>query len=54
LNNFRAVYDYRVDTLKGEKEPLMDHLKNMENNVKIMFDELLDEAHSQKRIESKI
>lgn len=30
LQNFQKVYDYRVNTLKDEREPLMDHLKNME------------------------
>lgn len=32
LQNFRAVYDYRVTTLKDERTPLLDHLENMDVN----------------------
>lgn len=30
LQNFQKVYDYRVTTLKEERQPLKDHLTNME------------------------
>lgn len=30
LQNFQKVYDYRVTTLKDERQPLLDHLQNMD------------------------
>lgn len=44
LQNFQKVYDYRVSTLKEEKEPLMGHLKNMDKHVRNLYNELIDEA----------
>eukprot|EP00825_Cyclidium_porcatum_P006255 TRINITY_DN13091_c0_g1_i1.p1 TRINITY_DN13091_c0_g1~~TRINITY_DN13091_c0_g1_i1.p1 ORF type:complete len:203 (+),score=35.47 TRINITY_DN13091_c0_g1_i1:185-793(+) len=50
LQNFQKVYDYRVNTLKEEKQPLKDHLHNMEQHVKFLYKELLDEASRNKKI----
>jgi hypothetical protein len=30
--------------LKDEREPLMDHLKNMDKHVKNLYNELIEEA----------
>jgi len=38
------VYDYRVNTLKDEREPLLEHLKNMDKHVKNLYNELIEEA----------
>ncbi|CAD8184741.1 unnamed protein product [Paramecium pentaurelia] len=54
LQNFQKVYDYRVNTLKDEREPLMDHLKNMEKHVKNLYNELIEESGlKQSRIEEE-
>jgi predicted RNase H-like nuclease (RuvC/YqgF family) len=44
LQNFQKVYDYRVNTLKEEREPLLEHLKNMDKHVKNLYNELIEEA----------
>ncbi|CAK85760.1 unnamed protein product (macronuclear) [Paramecium tetraurelia] len=54
LQNFQKVYDYRVNTLKDERENLMDHLKTMEKHVKNLYNELLEESGlKQSRIEEE-
>lgn len=53
LQNFRSVYDYRVNNLKEERGPLMDHLQSMDKHVKTMYKELLDEAASYRKLNQK-
>lgn len=50
LQNFKAVYDYRVTTLVDEKQPLMQHYQQLDQNVKVMYKELIDESEAQKKI----
>ena len=54
LQNFQKVYDYRVGTLKDERQPLKDHLFNMDKHVKNMYKELLDEAGMNKKYDKDI
>ncbi|KAL4489496.1 hypothetical protein ABPG72_002792 [Tetrahymena utriculariae] len=54
LQNFKTVYDYQVTSLKEERSPLIDHLKNMEKNVRVMYKELLDESEASKKINTKL
>ena len=54
LQNFRAVYDYRVNTLLEEKQPLSEHLVHLEQNVKVMYKELNDESEAQKKINDNL
>lgn len=54
LQNFRAVYDYRVNTLLDEKQPLTDHYTTLDHNVKIMYRELIDESEADKKIKNSL
>jgi peptidoglycan hydrolase CwlO-like protein len=40
--------------LKDERGPLLDHLKQIDNHVRAMYKELLDEAAANKRLEQSI
>lgn len=51
LQNFKSVFDHRVNLLKEERGPLLDHLKSIDNHVRAMYKELLDEAAANKRLE---
>ncbi|KRX00028.1 WD40-repeat-containing domain [Pseudocohnilembus persalinus] len=51
LLNFQKVYDYRMNTLQEERQPLIDHLSNMEKHVKNLYKELLDEASQNKQFD---
>jgi chromosome segregation ATPase len=54
LQNFRSVYDYRMSTLMEEKEPLTNHLGQLDDNVKSIFKELIDEAEANKKIDQNL
>eukprot|EP00828_Plagiopyla_frontata_P042061 TRINITY_DN6187_c0_g1_i5.p1 TRINITY_DN6187_c0_g1~~TRINITY_DN6187_c0_g1_i5.p1 ORF type:complete len:477 (-),score=71.57 TRINITY_DN6187_c0_g1_i5:94-1524(-) len=54
LQNFRQVYDYRVNLLKDERGPLLEHLENMDKHVKLLYKELLDEAASNKKLDERL
>ncbi|KAL4462030.1 hypothetical protein ABPG74_000875 [Tetrahymena malaccensis] len=54
LQNFQKVYDYQVTTLKDERLPLKEHLTNMEKHVKNLYNELLEEAGTNKKIDKDI
>lgn len=45
------MYDYQVNTLKDERLPLKDHLINQEKNVKSLYNELLEVAGTNKKID---
>lgn len=53
LQNFQKVYDYRVNTLKEEREPLLEHLKNMDKHVKNLYNELIQEAGLKQQYEQE-
>lgn len=40
-----------MNTLKDERMPLKDHLHNMERHVKNLYNELLEEAGTNKKID---
>ena len=60
LQNFKSVFDHRVNLLKEERGPLLEHLKSidvlflLQNHVRAMYKELLDEAAANKRLEQSI
>ena len=54
LQNFKSVYDYQVSTLKEAHEPLTDYVKNLEQHIKTMYNELLSEAEASKQLEESI
>eukprot|EP00330_Aristerostoma_sp_ATCC50986_P003187 CAMPEP_0114596374 /NCGR_PEP_ID=MMETSP0125-20121206/18358_1 /TAXON_ID=485358 ORGANISM="Aristerostoma sp., Strain ATCC 50986" /NCGR_SAMPLE_ID=MMETSP0125 /ASSEMBLY_ACC=CAM_ASM_000245 /LENGTH=85 /DNA_ID=CAMNT_0001799269 /DNA_START=434 /DNA_END=691 /DNA_ORIENTATION=+ len=54
LQNFRSVYDHRVNSLNEEHGPLVKHLENMESHIKTIYKELLDEANSQKKLRDQL
>ncbi|EGR28381.1 WD repeat protein [Ichthyophthirius multifiliis] len=54
LQNFQKVYDYQVNTLKDERQPLKEHLLNMEKHVKNLYNELLEESGANKNIDKDI
>lgn len=54
MQNFRSVYDHRVNTLNDEHGPLVEYLENMEKHIKTIYKELLDEANSNKRLREQI
>ena len=47
------MYDYRVNTLKEEREPLLEHLKNMDKHVKNLYNELIEEAGLKQQYEQE-
>lgn len=54
LQNYKSVYDYQVNTLKEEHEPLSEYNNNLDKHVKTMYHELLTEADSTKALEENI
>lgn len=50
LQNFQKVYDYQVNSLKDERMPLKNHVHNMERHVKNLYNEVLEEAGTNKTL----
>ncbi|CAD8104965.1 unnamed protein product [Paramecium primaurelia] len=54
LQNFKNVNSYRLQSLQEQKAPLQEHLQDLDQNVKIMYQELTDEAEAEKNLENLI
>lgn len=54
LQNYKSVYDYQVNTLKDEHEPLNDYSSTLDRHVKRMYNELLSEADSHKALVNNV
>merc|ERR1719181_75480 len=52
LDNFRFVLDHRLQQLTEEKGPITQHIEQLEKHIRDMYDELVQEYHNKKQIDS--
>lgn len=48
LDNFRYVLDGKIEELMTERGPVNDHISKLENHIKDMYDELVNEFYEKK------
>jgi chromosome segregation ATPase len=54
LENFRFVIDHKIRSLKDEKIPMEQQIKNLEQHIKQMYQELLEESDKKKDLMKKL
>lgn len=54
LENFRFVLDHKIRSLKDEKIPMEQQIKNLEKHIKDMYTELLEECEKKKDLMVKL
>lgn len=50
LQNFKNVNSYQLSSLQEQRSPLLDHLNELDSSVKVMYQELTDEAEAEKNL----
>ncbi len=53
LDNLKCILDYKIETLTGEKEPLEDQIKRLEQQVQKMHQDLEREAELKKKLDEE-
>lgn len=48
LENFRVVLDHRQQQLNAEKGPITEHIVGLENHIRTMYEELVEEFEAKK------
>jgi hypothetical protein len=48
LENFRVVLDHRQQQLNAEKGPITEHIVGLENHIRTMYEELVEEFETKK------
>lgn len=54
LENFKFVLNHKIKTLKDEKAPMEEKVKELESYVRKMYNELAEETAKNKNLEQKL
>ncbi|EAR91430.2 WD repeat protein, putative (macronuclear) [Tetrahymena thermophila SB210] len=54
LQNYKAVYDYKLQVLQDEQDPLNEHLAEIEKKTRDVYKDLLSQSNEKQQLEQEI